>query len=82
MIAKFLIIAALLTILFMLGSAFYYMMRDQGKGKRTVRRLSWRVGLSVALLLMIMLALRLGWIQPGSSGPIRYPEPVTDSVGD
>lgn len=81
MFAKFLIIAALLLILYMLGSAFFFMIRDQGKGKRTVRRLGWRVGLSVALMLAIMLALGMGWIKPGSSGPIRYSEPVAEDVG-
>lgn len=82
MFAKFLIIAALLLILYMLGSAFFFMIRDQGRGTRTVRRLGWRVGLSVALLLAIMLALGMGWIKPGSGGPIRYPAPVAEGAGD
>ena len=81
MLAKILIIGALLVILYALGSAFYFMIRDKGEGTRTVRRLAWRVGLSVALLLAVMVAMKLGWIRPGSSGPIHYPEPVSDGSG-
>ena len=73
MLSKILIIFALLTILYALGSSFYFLLRDKGEGTRTVRRLSWRVGLSVLLLVLIYAAMAAGWLQPGSSGPIRYP---------
>ena len=81
MLAKILIIGALLAILYTLGSAFYFMIRDKGEGTRTVRRLAWRVALSLALLLAVMFAVKLGWIQPGSRGPIHYTEPVSDGSG-
>ena len=73
MLSKLLIVIALIAIIYVLISSFIFLIRDKGKGKRTVRRLSWRVGLSVLLFVMIMAAMALGWLQPGSSGPVRYP---------
>ncbi len=73
MLGKFLIIIALLVIVYSLGSSFYFLIRDKGAGSRTVRRLSWRVGLSVFLLILIFGAMAAGWLKPGSSGPVRYP---------
>ena len=73
MLAKVLIIITLLVIAYTLGTAFYFLIRDKGEGTRTVRRLTWRIGLSLALFLVIVLAMVTGWIQPGSNGPVRYP---------
>lgn len=73
MLSKIFIILALLTILYTLGSSFYFLIKDKGEGTRTVRRLSWRVGMSVLLLVLIYAAMAAGWLQPGSSGPVRYP---------
>jgi len=46
-----------------LVSALYFMMRDQGRTRNTVRALSVRVGLSVALFLFLMLSYYMGWIE-------------------
>ncbi len=57
----------LVFIVFILGSLFsalYYMIRDKGQSTRTVRALSWRVGLSIALFLMLMLGSYFGLITP------------------
>ncbi|MFT5139355.1 MAG: hypothetical protein ACI9CB_000999 [Rhodothermales bacterium] len=75
MLNKFIVIAALLLIIYTLTSSFYYLIRDKGKGKRTVRRLSWRVGLSFLLFTLIFMAMATGWIRPSGSGPIQYPVP-------
>ena len=76
MLAKVLIILSLIAILYALGSSFFFLLRDKGEGKRTVRRLTWRIGLSLLLFLAILAAMATGWIQPGSSGPVRYPQPA------
>lgn len=64
MLARLFIVAALVAILFNLGAGLYYMMVDRGTTDRTVRALTWRIGLSVALILAVMLCVAMGWIQP------------------
>jgi hypothetical protein len=62
--AKLLIVGALLLILYNLGAGLFYMMVDRGTTARTVNALTWRIGLSVALILGVMLATWMGWITP------------------
>lgn len=71
-LAKILIVLALLGILYALGSAFFLLLRDKGEGKRTLRRLTWRVLLSLLLFLAIMLAVQLGWVRPGGINPVQF----------
>ena len=61
---KLLIIAFVLLILWNLGAGLYYMMVDKGKTDRTVKSLSWRIGLSVLLILLVMLGIFTGVIKP------------------
>ncbi len=63
-----LIIAFLLVILWNLGAGLYYMLVDKGQTKRTVKALTWRIGLSVALFLLVVLAIYMGWITPHGVG--------------
>jgi hypothetical protein len=78
---KVLIVLALLAIVGTLASAGLFMLRrgraeDAGqddparRDKRMARALALRVGLSIALFLLILLAYSLGWIQP-SGVPLR-----------
>jgi H+/gluconate symporter-like permease len=52
-----------LGIIVSLGSALVYLMRDRGNSSRMAYALTWRVGLSVALFLFVLLAHYLGWIE-------------------
>jgi hypothetical protein len=61
---KLLIIAVLVVIVWNLGAGLYYMMVDKGKSNRTVRALSWRIGISVALILLVCAGIYTGWIKP------------------
>ncbi|MDO5505089.1 MAG: twin transmembrane helix small protein [Pseudoxanthomonas suwonensis] len=63
-----LIIAFLILIVWNLGAGLYYMLADKGQTKRTVNALTKRIGLSVALILLVVLALGMGWITPGGAG--------------
>lgn len=49
-----------LLILYSLGSALYYMYKDDSKSTRMVKALSWRIGLSLFLFIVMML---VTWIK-------------------
>jgi len=63
-----LIIAFLLLIIWNLGAGLYYLLVDKGQSKRTVNALTRRIGLSVALILLVILAIYMGWIKPHGIG--------------
>ena len=62
------IIAFLIVILWNLGAGLYYMLVDKGTTKRTVNALTKRIALSVALILLVALAIWMGWITPHGVG--------------
>lgn len=59
----FLIVAVFLLILWQLGASLYYLMNDKGETNRTAKALTRRVALSVGLILFLVLAHYMGWIQ-------------------
>ncbi|MGO1253915.1 MAG: twin transmembrane helix small protein [Alcaligenes aquatilis] len=59
---RVLVLIVFLGIIVSLGSALVYLMRDRGNSNRMAYALTWRVGLSVALFLFVLLAHYLGWI--------------------
>lgn len=61
---KIVVAIAFILILASLGSALVFLMRDKGKSNRTVQALALRVGFSIALFILILVAHHLGWIQP------------------
>jgi hypothetical protein len=61
---RYVVIAMLIAILASLGSALWYMLRPGNDKTRMVKALSLRVGLSVALFLMLMAGYYFGLI-PG-----------------
>jgi succinate dehydrogenase/fumarate reductase cytochrome b subunit len=63
-----LIVGVLILILWNLGAGLYYMLVDKGQTKRTVNSLTKRIGLSVALILFVVVAIKMGWITPHGVG--------------
>ncbi|MBR7800746.1 twin transmembrane helix small protein [Undibacterium fentianense] len=61
---KILVALAFLLILLSLGSALIYLMKDKGKSNRTVKALALRVGFSISLFILILVANHFGLIQP------------------
>ena len=61
---KIIVAVAFVLILGSLGSALFFLMRDKGKSNRTVTALAFRVGFSITLFILLLIAYRLGWIQP------------------
>lgn len=58
------VIAFLVVILWNLGAGLYYMLVDKGRTTRTVRSLTWRIGLSVALILLVVIGIATGVVEP------------------
>jgi hypothetical protein len=63
-IMKILVVIAFILIIGSLASALVFLMRDKGRSNRTVQALAFRVGFSILLFVLILVAHRLGWIQP------------------
>ena len=63
---RVLVILLLLAIVGSLFSGLFYLYRDLGAGERTARALTLRIGLSIALFLLLLVGFRLGFI-PGYS---------------
>jgi heme/copper-type cytochrome/quinol oxidase subunit 4 len=61
---KIIVVIAFILILGSLGSALFFLMKDKGKSDRTVKALTMRVGFSIALFILLLLAYKLGYIQP------------------
>jgi len=61
---KILVIIALGGIVFSLGSALFHLSRGKGDPQKMVRALTIRVGLSVALFILLMAAWYFGYITP------------------
>ncbi len=58
----------LLLILWHLGAGLYYLLVDKSTSKRSVNALTWRVGLSILLILFLVLGIHMGWIRPHGVG--------------
>jgi cytochrome bd-type quinol oxidase subunit 2 len=65
---KILVALAFIAIIASLGSALFFMMRGRGddkqRGDHMARALALRVGFSVLLFICLLVAWKLGWIQP------------------
>ena len=61
---KYLIVLMLVLVLISLGKALFHLSHDSGDMKAVVRSLSWRIGLSVGLFVLLILAYSQGWITP------------------
>lgn len=64
MLIKVFIVIVLVAIMYSLGSGLYYLVKDQGKGTRVAKALTWRIIISLALFIFLLLAFTMGWITP------------------
>ena len=60
---KIIIVIAFVAIIASLMSALFFMMRDKGQSRNTVRALTVRVALSACLFIFLLVANHFGWIQ-------------------
>ena len=59
---RVLVILFLVVILASLGSALFYLVRDKGQSDRTARALTWRIGLSILLFILLRAGYKTGII--------------------
>ncbi|OOZ41451.1 twin transmembrane helix small protein [Solemya elarraichensis gill symbiont] len=76
MLIKIFIIAVLITIVVSLGSGLFYLVRDKGQSDRAVKALSWRIGISFSLFLLLIILSLTGVIKPHGVFPV---EPVNNT---
>jgi len=68
MLTTILIVVLFAAILYNLGAGLYFMMTDKGQTDRTVRALTFRIGLSVFLIILVMIGIWAGVIKPHGIG--------------
>ena len=61
---RLLILAGFLGIVLSLGSALVHLVRGKGDSQKMARALTIRVGLSILLFVLLLVAWSQGWIQP------------------
>jgi hypothetical protein len=67
---KYLVIGMLMLIVISLGKALFHLSSGkEGADTKMVTALAWRIGLSVALFLLLIFAYYNGWIDPASRRP-------------
>jgi hypothetical protein len=64
MFTKIFILVIMLIILISLFSGLVFLVRDDGKNKRTVKALTWRIALSLGLFIFLIIAFAAHWINP------------------
>ena len=67
--SKVIVVVIFLGILVSLFSGLFYMVKDRGENSRTLKALSYRIGLSVALFMLLLLLWKLGFIEPHGVRP-------------
>jgi hypothetical protein len=61
---KIIVAIGFILIIGSLASALFFLMRDKGKSSRTVHALALRVGFSITLFILLLVAHHFGLIQP------------------
>ena len=64
MIIKIIVLLLLALILISLGAGMVSLIKDRGETNRTVKFLTIRIVLSIALFVLLVLSFLMGWIQP------------------
>lgn len=62
LLVKVLIVVLLLAVIISLFSGLFFLVKDDGSKRRTVNALTWRIGLSIVAILIIIIAGFAGFI--------------------
>ena len=66
LIVHIVLIVLFLIVVATLFQALFFLARDKGESKRTVKALSWRIGLSVLLFVLIIVLWAVGLLKPAA----------------
>lgn len=66
---KIVVVGLLIAVVVSLGSALFHLVTDKGDSRKMVRALSVRIGLSIALFILIMIGWKLGLVTPHGLRP-------------
>lgn len=83
MIIKSIAIAAFILIIISLGFALFNLVKskDQERSEKTVKALTFRIGLSIILFIFIFIALATGLLRPHGLGvQMQAKKPVTSEL--
>ncbi|HEV7165248.1 MAG TPA: twin transmembrane helix small protein [Gammaproteobacteria bacterium] len=69
MLPRIIIVLVLVAILASLFSGMYFMVKDRSNSTRNVKALSIRIGLSLLLFLLLLIAYLTGLIKPNGMHP-------------
>jgi drug/metabolite transporter (DMT)-like permease len=69
MLVQILFAAALLLIVASLAWGLYAMLSDRSDSDRMARALTWRIGLSIAAFVLLLLVGWSGWLEPNAVRP-------------
>lgn len=69
MLSKILIIVIFLGIIGSMGSALFFLIKDKGQSDRTLKALTVRIGVSIALFALLFVLWGLGLISPHGIRP-------------
>lgn len=66
---KTIVVLLLLFIIYNLFAGLFYLLNDKGKTNRAVNSLTWRIGLSIFVFVLLLVGSQLGWITPHGVTP-------------
>ena len=64
MLVKIVVLILFALIVGSLASALFSLLKSGGNSNRTVKALTYRIGLSVLAFIILMVSAKFGWIQP------------------
>lgn len=65
MIVKVIVVILLLFIVYSLGSALNFMVKEKhGSSMQVIKLLTWRIGLSLFVFFLLLFSYWMGWIEP------------------
>lgn len=74
---KLLVVLLLAAAMVSLFKALWSLVRDEGGSRKTMQALAWRVAFSVAVFMLLLLSMYMGWVEPHDVNPTqRSGEPI------